>query len=216
MIGEGPAGLSCAYFRSKVGHNVQIFEGNPRLGGMLRYGIVYYRLTKYILEEDIQNILNLGNINVECNCDIASKENIENIFENFDATFVSIGYWISNRLLIPGEEEAGVVSAIEFLHNLANRELICCIDKDIITVGGGKAAMDSACTELCLGANSVNVVYRRRLEDMTAVNGEVITAREEGIEILTLLAPKGFKTSDFRRKVFLLQPKMLGQYDMCG
>ena len=216
VIGGGPAGLSCAYFLSKMGHNVQIFEAKPELGGMLRYGIPDYRLPKYILDEDIQHILDLGNIHVECDCDIASEENLENILENFDATFVSVGAQIGNKLQIPGAEEVGAISAIDFLHNLANGELITFMNKDIVVVGGGNVAMDAARTALRLGANSVKIVYRRRLDDMTATEEEVMAAREEGIEILTLLAPKELKEATDGRKVFVAQPQMVGQYDMGG
>ena len=216
VIGGGPAGLSCAYFLSKMGHCVQIFESKSELGGMLRYGIPDYRLPKDILDQDISNILALGNINVECDCEIASEENFNTIRDNFDAVFVGIGAQLGNQLPIPGAEEFGAQSAIDFLHNLANGEVISYVGKDVVVVGGGNVAMDAARTALRLGANSVKIVYRRRVEDMTALDEEVDAAREEGIDIMTLLAPKELKAGPAGRKVFLAQPQMLGQYDKSG
>ena len=60
VIGGGPSGLSCAFFLRRIGHQVNIFEAMPKLGGMLRYGIPEYRLPKKVLEWEIQGILDLG------------------------------------------------------------------------------------------------------------------------------------------------------------
>ena len=61
MVGGGPAGLSCAFFLRRMGHDVTIYEAMPKLGGMIRYGIPEYRLPKKILDWEIEGILNLGN-----------------------------------------------------------------------------------------------------------------------------------------------------------
>jgi len=60
VIGGGPSGLSCAFFLRRIGHQVNIFEAMPKLGGMLRYGIPEYRLPKRVLDWEIQGILDLG------------------------------------------------------------------------------------------------------------------------------------------------------------
>ena len=60
VIGGGPAGLSCAYFLRRLGHDVTIFDAMPKLGGMIRYGIPEYRLPKEVLAWEIDGILNLG------------------------------------------------------------------------------------------------------------------------------------------------------------
>ncbi len=60
VIGGGPSGLSCAFFLRRIGHQVDIFEAMPKLGGMLRYGIPEYRLPKKVLDWEIQGILDLG------------------------------------------------------------------------------------------------------------------------------------------------------------
>ncbi len=60
IIGGGPAGLTAAYDLIMLGYGVTVFEAQPHLGGMLRYGIPSYRLPKDTLDQEIQHILDLG------------------------------------------------------------------------------------------------------------------------------------------------------------
>ena len=66
VVGAGPSGLSCAYQLARRGYKVTVFEGLPKPGGMLRYGIPVYRLPREVLDGGIQRILDLG---VELKCD---------------------------------------------------------------------------------------------------------------------------------------------------
>ncbi len=60
VIGGGPAGLTAAFDLTLLGYGVTMFEAQPHLGGMLRYGIPSYRLPKDVLDREIQYILDLG------------------------------------------------------------------------------------------------------------------------------------------------------------
>jgi NADPH-dependent glutamate synthase beta subunit-like oxidoreductase len=60
VIGSGPAGLSCAYFLKRLGHNPTLFEARSKPGGMLRYGLPEYRLPTAVVDWEIQGILGLG------------------------------------------------------------------------------------------------------------------------------------------------------------
>ncbi len=91
VIGGGPAGLTCAYFLRRLGHQVNIFEAMPKLGGMLRYGIPEYRLPKAVLDWEIQSILDLGvdyhtNVKFGHDFDLSSL-----VASGFDAIFMGIG-----------------------------------------------------------------------------------------------------------------------------
>jgi glutamate synthase (NADPH/NADH) small chain len=61
--------------------------------------------------------------------------------------------------------------------------------KQVVTVGGGNVAMDSARTALRLGADKSTIVYRRSEVEMPARNAEIHHAREEGIEFHLLCNP---------------------------
>ncbi len=56
IIGAGPAGLTAAYYLSRLGHSVTVFEAAPETGGLLRYGIPEYKLPKDTLDNEISYI----------------------------------------------------------------------------------------------------------------------------------------------------------------
>ena len=60
VIGSGPAGLVAAYDLRKKGYQVTIFEALPFPGGMLRVGILEYRLPRDVLQSEIARVLSLG------------------------------------------------------------------------------------------------------------------------------------------------------------
>ena len=89
VIGGGPSGLTCAYYLAIMGHKVTVFEKRAQLGGMLRYGIPNYRLPRERLQWDIDAILSTGNIDVRLEYDVNSKEAMDEIKANYDATYFS-------------------------------------------------------------------------------------------------------------------------------
>ena len=60
VVGSGPAGLTAAFYLRKKGHAVTLFEGKAHPGGMMRYGIPFYRLPKDVLEKEINQVLSTG------------------------------------------------------------------------------------------------------------------------------------------------------------
>ncbi len=52
IIGGGPAGLTAASDLALLGYGVTLFEAQPHLGGMLRYGIPSYRLPDDVLDKE--------------------------------------------------------------------------------------------------------------------------------------------------------------------
>jgi NADH-quinone oxidoreductase subunit F len=82
----------------------------------------------------------------------------------------------------------GVVPGVTFLQdaNLGRKREV---GEKVVVIGGGSTAFDAARTAMRLGARSVSLLYRREVADMPAGPHEVVEAREEGIEIRTLVAP---------------------------
>jgi len=187
VIGSGPAGLSCAYFLKRLGHDVTIFESMPGLGGMLRYGIPEYRLPKKTLDWEIQCILDMG---IEVRRNVKFGEDFDTEFllaSGFDSIFLGAGAWVSSKMRCEGEDMEGVWGGIDFLRT---RDLGIDVDvgKKVVVVGGGNTAIDAARTSLRKGAH-VTLLYRRSRKEMPANELEIVAAEEEGVEFHFLAAP---------------------------
>lgn len=217
IIGGGPAGLTAAYFLALMGHRVTVFESQPKLGGMLRYGIPNYRFPKDRLDEDIRAILSAGSIEVRCGVNVGRQIPIEDVRKDFDAMFVAIGAQKGKKLRIDGADAKNVESAVEVLDRVAKNDFPDYSGQTIAIIGGGNVAIDIARTAVRCGAADVRLVYRRRQDDMTAQASEIEAAAMEGIELMTLQAPKAIEKDENGSVAALItQPQMVGPYDRGG
>ena len=213
VVGGGPAGLTAAYFLSLMGHNVTVFEKRQRLGGMLRYGIPCYRLPDAYLDADIDVILSLG-IKVNLGVSVGKDIPFDELRAGYDAVYVSIGAHADKKLGIDGEDSRGVISAVELLGSIGDGNKPDFTGKNVVVVGGGNVAMDVTRTSMRLGAKSVRCVYRRRVEDMTALPEEVEGAMAEGCEIVPLKAPVRIEADgDGNVTALVVQPQVIGEVD---
>ena len=194
VVGGGPAGLTCAYFLRRLGHSVTIFDDNPELGGMIRYGIPEYRLPKKVLKWEIDGILNLG---VEAKTCVKLGKDFtvgSLVASGYDAVFLGVGAWKDYNLKVEGEDLKGCYTGINFLTRFAtaqqgkSQEQIP-IGKKCIVIGGGNTAIDCVRTLVRLGAEEVNIVYRRTRKEMPANEVEIVAAEHEGVKFTFLAAP---------------------------
>lgn len=209
IVGGGPSGLTCAYFSALMGHEVHMFEGRRKLGGMMRYGIPAYRFPREKLDEDIEAILGTGNITVHMDTTVDS-EGMKRLSEEYDAVYVAIGAQGGKSLGMDGVDAEGVLSAVDLLTKIGDDEYPDFTGKDVVVVGGGNVAMDCARTSVRAGAKSVTVAYRRRIDDMTALRAEIDSAMQEGIEIMTLQAPDRIEVTDGKATALFTQPQFIG------
>ena len=217
VIGGGPAGLTCAYFLALMGHQVTVYEAQPKLGGMLRYGIPNYRFPKDRLDEDIRAILSVGNIDVKYGAKVGTDLSIEALREEYDALFVAIGAQKGKKLRMDGVDAENVDSAVEMLDRIAKGDVPDYSGQTVAVIGGGNVAIDAARTAVRCGAADVRIVYRRRQEDMTAQLSEVEGATQEGVELMLLQAPKAIeKDENGRCAALIVQPQKVGPYDKGG
>ena len=210
IVGGGPSGLTAAYYLSLMGHKVTIFEKRKKLGGMLQYGIPNYRLPKDMLEREIRTILSNG-VEVKTEVSIGKDILMEELREKYDAVYVSIGAHGHKKLGIPGEDSPSVISAVQLLREVADDKSPDFRGKSIVVIGGGNVAMDAARTSIRLGASEVNIVYRRRKIDMTALADEIEGAIAEGCEVIELMAPISIE-EDGKDKIrgAWFQPQIIG------
>lgn len=214
IIGAGPAGISCAYFLARDGHKVDIYENQPFPGGMLRYGIPEYRLPKEILDAEINTLKKMG-VDIKCNVKLGEDVSILYLKKTYDAVFVAIGAWESSSLGCEGQDMEGVLGGIEFLEKVTNSEPLYMGNK-VIVVGGGNTAMDVARTAVRLGAEHVQVIYRRTRAEMPAEMIEIIEAEEEGVEFTFLVGPVEIIGDGTRAKAVRCQKMSLGEPDASG
>jgi glutamate synthase (NADPH/NADH) small chain len=200
VVGSGPSGLTVAGDLILKGHSVTIFEAFHKPGGVLVYGIPEFRLPKEIVYSEVNFLERLG-VELECNHVIGRTITIDELFEQgFDAVYIGVGAGLPSFLNIPGENLIGIYSANEYLTraNLMKAYLFPEYDtpiakgKNVAVFGAGNVAMDSARTAMRLGADKVQIVYRRSREEMPARIAEIHHAEEEGIEFYLLTAPTRF------------------------
>lgn len=142
IVGGGPAGLTCAAFLSKDGIDVTIYEKYDYLGGLLVHGIPEFRLSKEIVKETVNRILDLG-IKVEYNKELGKNLSLEELEQNYDAIFLSIGANKPSKMGVKGENIEGVYGGNELLeyNTHPNYE-----GKTVSVIGGGNVAMDCSRT----------------------------------------------------------------------
>jgi len=210
VIGGGPGGLSAAYYLALMGHKVTVFEQRKQLGGMLRYGIPSYRFPRELLDKEINSILSLG-IEVFTQTNVGKDISFKEIHDKFDSVYISIGAHTDKKTGIPGEDSKGVISAVEMLRAIGDDDIADYTGKNVVVIGGGNVAMDVTRSAIRMGAKKVSCVYRRRQEDMTALEEEVMGAIAEGAELLTLMSPARIEADENGHAVALwVKPQMPG------
>ncbi len=185
VVGSGPSGLSAAYYLATMGHKVTVLEALEHIGGMLRVGIPGYRLPRESLDQEVDYLKEVG-------VEIKTGQRVESVAQlqqdGFDAVYLACGAHQGTRLGIPGDDLPGVVDGISFLRKV-NQEQKIEIGKRVAVIGGGNTAVDAARSSIRLGAQEVEVIYRRSEAEMTAYEEEVGAARFEGVTIEYLAAP---------------------------
>lgn len=199
VVGSGPAGLTTAAELVKLGHEVVIFEALHVPGGVLMYGIPEFRLPKKIVEAEVSYIEKLGTV-VKTDAIIGKLYTVDELLERFDALFIGTGAGLPRFLNLPGENLVGIYSANEFLirvnlmkaYRFPEYDTPIRVGNRVAVIGGGNVAMDSARSALRLGADEVNIVYRRSRVEMPARLEELENAEEEGIGFKLLTNPTKF------------------------
>jgi NADPH-dependent glutamate synthase beta subunit-like oxidoreductase len=196
VIGAGPGGLSAAYYLVLKGYRVSVIEAQPSAGGMILLGIPRYRLPREVIDREVAMLRDLGVVfrfNTRLGQDLTFDDLKQ---EGFNAFLLAIGAHQAFTLNIPGETDyPQVLDAIGFLRAVAlgRREVP---GKRVLVIGGGNVAIDAARTSLRLGAESVELVYRRTRHEMPADEEEVEQAEEEGVALRFLTIPQAVIGSD--------------------
>lgn len=194
VVGAGPAGLTAAWFLRRKGHGVTIFEMQEAAGGMLRWGIPYYRLPEKELDAEIQSVLDLD-VEIRYNQKLGRDFTLDSLqLQGFKAVFIALGAQKATAIGVEGEDLPGVMTGLDFLARLARNENPD-LGERVVVLGGGNTAMDAARSAVRLGVKDVTIAYRRTRHEMPAQQIEIDEALEEGVNIEYLTAPASIKAS---------------------
>jgi len=214
VAGAGPTGLTAAFYLAMLGHDVTIFEERAEAGGMLRFAIPEYRLPKSVLKRELELIEALG-VRFVFNTRVGVDLHLNELAQDFDAVFLSVGTWKESWLYLPGTELKGVHPALPFLESVAKHEMPT-LGTRVCIIGGGNAAIDSARTVLRMGS-AATILYRRERKDMPAIDEEIQAAEEEGVRFVFLAAPHRILGDPSGNvKAIEVVKTRLGEYDKSG
>ena len=188
VVGGGPSGLSAAYHLRRRGFAVSMFEAQPELGGLMRYGIPAYRLSREVLDAEIARIVALG-IDVRCGQAMDSPQALAELRADFDAVYLAYGARRAKRLPILDYSRPWVVDGADYLAR-ASAGAAPALGPRVVVIGGGSAAFDVARSARRAG-HAVTVLALEAEAALPAQREEVIEAREEGIALVTAAQLRG-------------------------
>jgi formate dehydrogenase (NADP+) beta subunit len=214
LIGAGPASLTVARDLAPLGYEIHVFDEQIKGGGMMRSQIPSFRLPESVLDEEVNNILNLG-IHKHFKTYVSSLKSV--LDDGYDAVFVGTGAPRGRDLSnLPGRAEgaANIHVGIEWLASVAF-EHTKQIGKKVIVLGGGNTAMDCCRTSRRLGGDEVKVVVRSPFAEMKASPWEKEDAQHEDIPILDNHVPISFVSENGKLKGMTFE-KVHAVYDEKG
>ncbi|MDT7920220.1 MAG: NAD(P)-dependent oxidoreductase, partial [Meiothermus sp.] len=186
VIGAGPAGLTCAGELAKLGHSVTVFEKRELPNGLSTYGIIVLREPVEVALAEAEMVKRLG-VEIKTQMELGQNLSWEEVRNNFDAVFLSVGLGAVPPLGIPGEEF--IVDGLGYIETSKMNPGALQVGREVVVIGAGNTAVDCATIAKRLGAERVTMVYRRTQKEMTAYPHEFEFAKKEGIEFRFLTQP---------------------------
>jgi len=212
VVGAGPAGLAAAYFLARAGFSVTVFEREADAGGVVRNIIPHFRLPLSAVEKDVEFISALGaefRFNAE-----KEQVTIEQLRgAGFSAVFYAVGAEKDNKLRISDAGES-VRPSLAFLSRYKKEPEQIDLGRNVLVVGGGNTAMDSARAAMRVpGVETVNLIYRRSENEMPADREEYEEARKDGVNFQFLANPEAYDSESGRAVCRVMK---LGEPDASG
>ena len=181
VVGGGPSGLSAAYQLRRRGYRVALFESQPALGGLMRYGIPAYRLARSVLDGEIDRIVALG-VDVHCGEPLATATDLERLRSGHDALYLATGARRQKRLPQLDYTQPWVMEGAEYLARASTGNTPA-LGRRMVVIGGGSAALDVARSARRAG-HEVTIVALESVAQMPAQREEINEALEEGIVLV--------------------------------
>lgn len=204
VVGGGPAGMAAAYFLAKNGWDVDLYEQEKALGGIVRNVIPGFRISDAAIEKDADLIRKLG-VNIHLGTRV---DDIKALCAEKDAVLLAVGANKNTKLEL---EKGDSLNAIQFMYDLKAGKKID-LGKHVAVVGAGNTAMDAArAAKRVAGVEDVSIVYRRDIANMPADLSELQEAFEDGVIFRPLLAPLSLENGKL-----ICEVMSLGEADASG
>ncbi len=189
LVGAGCASLTVANDLAPLGYECVIFEALEQPGGLMRSNIPAFRLPGEVLDEEIDNILEIG-VDLKLSSPVHSLRAL--LDEPFDAVFIGSGAPKGKNLKIPGRDASDRIHiGIDWLGSIAFGHTES-VGERVLIIGVGNTAMDCCRSSLRLGARDVKVIARKPRTFFKASDWELEDAEEERVEIVVNHSPKEF------------------------
>jgi len=206
VIGGGPAGMSAAYFLSRAGMKVTVFEKKDSLGGVVKHVIPGFRIPDSSIENDVELVKAFG-AEVRLNTEVTDLDAL--VKEGYDYVVLAAGASKPGVLKLEAGEP---INALAFLEDFKKNDGKLNIGKNVVIIGGGNTAMDTArAAKRTEGVEHAYLVYRRTKRFMPADEEELVMAVEDGVEFKELLSPVKLENGKLLCKVI-----QLSDYDASG
>lgn len=185
VVGGGPAGLSCAHRLAMLGHDVVVHNKDAKSGGLNEYGIAAYKTIDDFAQKEVDYLLSIGGIEIRHGVQLGLDFTLEELRNSYDAVFLGLGLASVNELGLENENLAGIENAIEYIADLrqADDKSTLPVGRNVVVIGGGMTAIDIAVQSKRLGAEKVDIVYRRGPEQMGASDFEQDLAQTSGVSV---------------------------------
>lgn len=180
IVGAGPAGLSCSFELIKYGIKSTVFEKETIYGGILSYGIPDFRLDKECIN-DIINVLKELGVEFKLGVQLGKNITLKDLRNKYDYVFLGLGAENSSTYRLSDENLESVYNSDYFLRVYNSKKYIKNLG-NVVVIGGGNVAMDTARAAIRMGAKSVSILYRRDIAHMPARKIELEEALSDGVK----------------------------------